>query len=140
MIVYTDQPYTFVLTIELQWMESQRKLLQFSMQYWKNRPPEDFLKVQQEFANLKTEEIMQKVLENAKSVLNDEKFNFPSVKDLPRPSRDDIIRFQEVNKLERYILFLILYSVSELKIKVRNWSAICWKWEIIVDLLNGNVQ
>ena len=84
--------------VELQWMESQRKLLQFSMQYWKNRPPEDFLKVQQEFANLKTEEIMQKVLENAKSVLNDEKFNFPSVKDLPRPSRDDIIRFQEVSK------------------------------------------
>ena len=81
-------------------MESQRKLLQFSMQYWKNRPPEDFLKVQQEFANLKTEEIMQKVLENAKSVLNDEKFNFPSVKDLPRPSRDDIIRFQEVSKLK----------------------------------------
>ena len=69
------------------------------MQYWKNRPPEDFLKVQQEFANLRTEEIMQKVLENAKSVLNDEKFNFPSVKDLPRPSRDDIIRFQEVSKL-----------------------------------------
>ena len=42
---------------------------------------------------------MQKVLENAKSVLNDEKFNFPSVKDLPRPSRDDIIRFQEASKL-----------------------------------------
>lgn len=54
---------------------------------------------------------MQKVLENAKSVLNDEKFNFPSVKDLPRPSRDDIIRFQEVNKLEKCTLFLILYSV-----------------------------
>ena len=88
-----------LFVVELQWMESQRKLLQFSMQYWKNRPPEDFLKVQQEFANLKTEEIMQKVLENAKSVLNDEKFNFPSVKDLPRPSRDDIIRFQEVSKL-----------------------------------------
>ena len=81
-------------------MESQKKLLQFSMQYWKNRPPEDFLKVQQEFANLKTEEIMQKVLENAKSVLNDEKFNFPSVKDLPRPSRDDIIRFQEASHRE----------------------------------------